>query len=132
MVSSEHVAPDALAQYLAGGLDRLEVARVEAHCQGCSKCARKVELRRLSLQALGLVVAPGQTLAYGDCFSLATWKGYLKGALSATERQQVEAHLSTCSICQDDIVVLRDPKGAAPRMPSGQTTTSLGDQGSPA
>lgn len=106
-MASEHMTDQALAWYLTGGLDRLEMAMVKGHCKECETCRRRLTLMGWSRFLQRKPVTTRKSLAYGDCFSAATLERYENGQLTAEERAEVEQHLGTCAVCRAELELVR-------------------------
>jgi hypothetical protein len=103
-IADQHIPVALLDRYVQGGLDRLEAARVQVHCDQCHRCedqCRTIALRRAPEDK----IVDDTGTALSECFSAMTMTKYANpdSDLTGDERALVRAHLANCFLCQTEL-----------------------------
>lgn len=104
MNQDQHISRGEAYHQLQGAFDRIETARINAHCDQCESC-QKTRLAIAWLRALQGKINTYEALSQGECFSGTTMEKYANPCSDLTddERALIRAHLPTCFICQTEL-----------------------------
>lgn len=102
------ITPQEMNLYLAGDLDRIQAARIRAHCEECTECERHRRLVAWTRVFHGAPVV-SEPVYLLDCFSAETLETFLDQTsdLEAEERTMIEEHLRHCTRCQRELEIIR-------------------------